>query len=86
MRTKCFDTFIIARLAQIRANLVSEGWLVISDSPLGLYLRHPNGARMTILTDNSGFAYLRNGHLIKTEPFPAFSPANPVTQKTRSEI
>lgn len=60
-----------SRLAQIRASLLSEGWLYIGANGLDvLHYRHPrNGNRMTIIADTQEgqIAYVKNGQLVKTE-------------------
>lgn len=77
------------RLAQIRASLLSEGWLYVG--AMGdqvIHLRHPrNGNRMTIVCTDGYIAYLKNGRLVKCEPMftardgspVANAPATPLT-------
>ena len=67
------------RLAQARASLVSEGWLVIGTmGDAVVSLRHPrNGNRMTLIASVDGLYYMKNQRLIKREP--TIAPATPST-------
>lgn len=67
------------RLAQARASLVSEGWLVVGTmGDAVVSLRHPrNGNRMTLIASVDGLFYMKNQRLVKREPSNA--PAYPLT-------
>lgn len=67
------------RLAQARASLISEGYLLVGTmGDTVVSLRHPqNGNRMTLIASCDGLFYMKNQHLIKREP--AVAPANPST-------
>lgn len=57
------------RLAQARASLVSEGWLVVGTmGDAVVSLRHPrNGNRMTLIASVDGLFYMKNQRLVKRE-------------------
>ena len=62
-------TDIKTRLSQIVGELSSEGYR--KTGSLGgtvVALKHPNGNRMTIIANEHSIAYLKNGHLVKSEP------------------
>lgn len=67
------------RLAQARASLVSEGWLVVGTmGDAVVSLRHPrNSNRMTLIASVDGLFYMKNQRLIKREP--TIAPATPST-------
>lgn len=69
----------IKRLAQERASLISEGWLLVgSMGETVVSLRHPrNGNRMTLIASCDGLYWMKNQRLVKREP--TLEPANPVT-------
>lgn len=58
------------RFAQLVEQFVLDGWLLVYHGTFALYLRHPNGNRMTIAADSCQITYVRNGRLVKTEPLP----------------
>lgn len=67
------------RLAQARASLVSEGWLVVGTmGDAVVSLRHPrNGNRMTLIASIDGLFYMKNQRLVKREP--SIDTATPLT-------
>lgn len=67
------------RLAQARASLISEGWLLVGTmGDAVVSLRHPrNGNRMTLIAANDGLYFMKNQRLIKREP--TIAPATPST-------
>lgn len=69
----------IKRLAQERASLISEGWLLVGTmGNTVVSLRHPrNGNRMTLIASCDGLYFMKNQRLIKREP--TLKPANPCT-------
>lgn len=69
----------IKRLAQARASLISEGWVLVGTMGNAVVsLRHPrNGNRMTLIAANDGLYFMKNQRLIKREP--TIAPATPST-------
>lgn len=69
----------IKRLAQERASLISEGWLLVGTmGKTVVSLRHPrNGNRMTLIASCEGLFYMKNQRLVKREP--SLATANPST-------
>lgn len=67
------------RLAQARASLISEGWVLVGTmGDAVVSLRHPrNGNRMTLIAANDGLYFMKNQRLIKREP--TIAPATPST-------
>ena len=57
------------RFEQICSSLISDGYRVTGSLPSVRALKHPNGNRFTIVFMNNAFHYLKNGRLVKSEPF-----------------
>lgn len=59
---------IVNRLRQCADELVSEGYRItgrLGESVIAL--KHPNGNRMTLIISRGNIAYMKNGHLVKTD-------------------
>lgn len=55
------------RLTQILGELTSEGYRVTGRFEGVVYLKHPNGNRLTVIANDESFAYIKNGRLVKEE-------------------
>lgn len=63
------ETNVRCRLLQICDELKAEGYRVTGSLGSTVFaLRHTNGNRMTITFTNGKIGYIKNGHLVKTEP------------------
>ena len=73
------ETNVRCRLLQICDELKTEGYRVTGSLGSTIFaLRHTNGNRMTITYANGEIGYIKNGHLVKKEPFKPIS-ASPGT-------
>lgn len=68
MNSARYNPFV-KRLAQVRASLISEGYVVVGGIGDSVFsLRHPgNGNRITLIASCQGLAMMKNGRLIKNE-------------------
>ena len=63
------------RFEQICSDLIKDGYRVTGSLPSVRAMKHPNGNRFTIVFMNNAFHYLKNGRLVKSEPFARASSA-----------